>query len=328
MTIICRYCKKGNVSSASYCVNCGKVLNDANIKMVVPKKEFESLMNQKRVLEDTVRKFENLDESRVEQIQKLQKEINDISNDKQDSFYAVVLKSAGAAKLQVVKAVKESLGLGLKEAKDIVDSTIETPVLLKEKISKGAAEKIKSEIEAAGAIVELRSSDIHLQAGDTIYYDVFLINAGAAKLQVVKAVKESLGLGLKEAKDYVDEAPSILSKGISRSEAENLKKEIEAAGGTIEMRQHIDASLGYVLVKKLDYDNLITERRKIFENGYAPLGYHIEKDAQEPNLWMKKVKDVVNRNTSEVTIKKSEYDNLKKRANMSLWEKIKESWGG
>ena len=71
-----------------------------------------------------------------------------------------------------------------------------------------------------------------------------------------------------------------------------------------------------------------TERRKIFENGYAPLGYHIEKDAQEPNLWMKKVKDVVNRNTSEVTIKKSEYDNLKKRANMSLWEKIKESWGG
>ena len=80
MTIICRYCKKGNVSSASYCVNCGKVLNDANIKMVVPKKEFESLMNQKRVLEDTVRKFENLDESRVEQIQKLQKEINDIES--------------------------------------------------------------------------------------------------------------------------------------------------------------------------------------------------------------------------------------------------------
>ena len=43
---------------------------------------------------------------------------------------------------------------------------------------------------------------------------------------------------------------------------------------------------------------------------------------------MKKVKDVLNTNTPEITIKKSEYDNLKKRANMSLWDKLKESWGG
>ena len=44
MTIICRYCKKANVSSASYCVNCGKVLNDANIKMVVPKKDLKNVL--------------------------------------------------------------------------------------------------------------------------------------------------------------------------------------------------------------------------------------------------------------------------------------------
>ena len=278
-TIICRYCKKGNIASASYCVNCGKVLNDANIKMVVPKKEFESLMNQKRVLEDTVRKLEYLDESRIEQIRKLQK--NDAeNNNNQGPFYSVILKSAGTRKLLVVKVVHESLDLSLNEAKDIVDGTIKAPVLLKYTISKGEAERIKREIEEAGAIVELRCCDMQQQTGDTMYYDVFLISAGAAKLQVVKAVKESLGLGLKDAKDYVDEAPSILSKGISRSEAENIKKEIEAAGGTIEMRQHIDASLGYVLVKKFDYDNIISERRKIFENGYAPLGYHIEKDVQ------------------------------------------------
>lgn len=67
--------------------------------------------------------------------------------------FDVILKSAGAAKLQVVKVVKELTGLGLKEAKDICD---QAPKAVKEKISKGEAEKIKSELEAAGAEVELK----------------------------------------------------------------------------------------------------------------------------------------------------------------------------
>ena len=67
-------------------------------------------------------------------------------------------------------------------------------------------------------------------------FDVVLKEAGAAKLQVVKAVKEACGLGLKEAKDLVDGAPSTLKEGLSKDEAENLKKAIEDAGAVVELK--------------------------------------------------------------------------------------------
>ena len=67
-------------------------------------------------------------------------------------------------------------------------------------------------------------------------FDVVLKEAGAAKLQVVKAVKEACGLGLKEAKDLVDGAPSTLKEGLSKDEAENLKKAIEEAGAKVELK--------------------------------------------------------------------------------------------
>ena len=67
-------------------------------------------------------------------------------------------------------------------------------------------------------------------------FDVVLKEAVAAKLQVVKAVKEACGLGLKEAKDLVDGAPSTLKEGLSKDEAENLKKTIEAAGAVVELK--------------------------------------------------------------------------------------------
>ena len=67
-------------------------------------------------------------------------------------------------------------------------------------------------------------------------FDVILAEAGAAKLQVVKAVKEACGLGLKEAKDLVDGAPAKIKEGISKDEAENLKKAIEEAGAKIEIK--------------------------------------------------------------------------------------------
>ena len=67
-------------------------------------------------------------------------------------------------------------------------------------------------------------------------FDVILKSAGANKLQVVKAVKELTGLGLKEAKDLVDAAPSELKKGVSKDEAEALKKQLEEAGAEIELK--------------------------------------------------------------------------------------------
>lgn len=67
-------------------------------------------------------------------------------------------------------------------------------------------------------------------------FDVVLADAGANKLKVVKAVKEACGLGLKEAKDLVDGAPSTLKEGLSKDEAENLKKTIEAEGAKVELK--------------------------------------------------------------------------------------------
>ena len=67
-------------------------------------------------------------------------------------------------------------------------------------------------------------------------FDVILAEAGAAKLQVVKAVKEACGLGLKEAKDLVDGAPAKIREGLSKEEAENLKKAIEESGAKVELK--------------------------------------------------------------------------------------------
>ena len=66
-------------------------------------------------------------------------------------------------------------------------------------------------------------------------FDVVLKSAGASKLQVVKAVKESCGLGLKEAKDLVDGAPSKLKEGVAKEEAEALKKALEEVGAEVEL---------------------------------------------------------------------------------------------
>ena len=67
-------------------------------------------------------------------------------------------------------------------------------------------------------------------------FDVVLKSAGANKLQVVKKVKEVAGLGLKEAKDLVDGAPSVLKEGATKDEAEALKKELEEAGAEVELK--------------------------------------------------------------------------------------------
>ena len=67
-------------------------------------------------------------------------------------------------------------------------------------------------------------------------FDVVLAEVGAAKLQVVKAVKEACGLGLKEAKDLVDAAPAKIKEGLSKEEAENLKKAIEESGAKEELK--------------------------------------------------------------------------------------------
>ena len=67
-------------------------------------------------------------------------------------------------------------------------------------------------------------------------FDVELTSAGSAKVQVIKAVREATGLGLKEAKDLVDNAPSAIKEGVSEDEANELKAKLEEAGAVVTVK--------------------------------------------------------------------------------------------
>lgn len=67
-------------------------------------------------------------------------------------------------------------------------------------------------------------------------FNVVLVSAGAQKINVIKVVRAATGLGLKEAKDLVDGAPKTVKEGVSKEEAEKLKKELEDAGATVELK--------------------------------------------------------------------------------------------
>jgi len=102
------------------------------------------------------------------------------------------------------------------------------------------AEILKNEygIEPAAAAVAVAAGPAAAEAAveEKTSFDVILKSPGAAKLAVVKAVKELTGLGLKESKDLVDAAPSEIKKGITKDEAEALKKQLEEAGAEVELK--------------------------------------------------------------------------------------------
>ena len=120
-----------------------------------------------------------------------------------------------------IKAIAEELvNLTVKEVNELA-------TVLKEEygIEPAAAAVAVAAPAAAGAAA----------AEEKTSFDVIVKNAGAAKLQVVKAVKEACGVGLKEAKDLVDGIPSKLKEGVAKEEAEALKKALEEAGAEVEL---------------------------------------------------------------------------------------------
>lgn len=91
---------------------------------------------------------------------------------------------------------------------------------------------------AAAAVAVVGGGDAAAGAApaEKTEFDVILKSAGAAKLAVVKLVKELTGLGLKEAKAVVDEAPSAVKEGVSKDEAEAIKSQLEEAGAEVELK--------------------------------------------------------------------------------------------
>ena len=91
-------------------------------------------------------------------------------------------------------------------------------------------------IEPAAAAVVVSAGGGGDAAAAKTSFDVILVEAGAAKLGVVKVVKDLTGLGLKEAKDLVDGAPKPVKEGIAKEEAESIKKALEEAGAKVEVK--------------------------------------------------------------------------------------------
>ena len=103
------------------------------------------------------------------------------------------------------------------------------------------AQVLKEEygIEPAAAAVAVAAPAAASEAAaaeEKTSFDVVLKEVGANKLQVVKAVKEQTGLGLKEAKDIVDAAPATVKEGLDKAAAEALKKALEEVGATVELK--------------------------------------------------------------------------------------------
>lgn len=91
-------------------------------------------------------------------------------------------------------------------------------------------------IKPAAAAVAVAAGPAAAAVAEKTAFDVVLKSGGANKLQVVKVVKDATGLGLKEAKDLVDGAPKAVKEGISKEDAESLKKTLEEAGAEVEVK--------------------------------------------------------------------------------------------
>ena len=101
--------------------------------------------------------------------------------------------------------------------------------LLEEKWGVSAAAPVA--VAAAGGAVDAGDG-----AGEKTEFDVILANIGEKKINVIKEVRAITGLGLKEAKDLVESAPAAVKEGASKDEAEEIKKKLEEAGATVEVK--------------------------------------------------------------------------------------------
>lgn len=117
----------------------------------------------------------------------------------------------------IIEALKEKTIL---EVKELVD-------MMKEEfgVDPSAVAVAAAPAAAGGAAAEEKSE-----------FDVILKDAGAGKINVIKAVREITGLGLKEAKALVDGAPAPVKEGVSKADAEDIKGKLEAAGATVELK--------------------------------------------------------------------------------------------
>jgi len=120
---------------------------------------------------------------------------------------------------KVTKMVEEVKTLTVLELNELVKA-------LEEEFGVSAAAMVASGPAAGGAAA----------AEEKTEFDVMLMSFGEAKMNVIKAVKDLCGLGLKEAKEFVEAAPKAVKEGVSKAEAEELQKKLQEAGATVELK--------------------------------------------------------------------------------------------
>ena len=119
----------------------------------------------------------------------------------------------------IAKFVEEIKGLTVMELADLVHA-------IEEEFGVSAAAPVMVAGPAAGGAAAEEKSE----------FDVVLVDCGQTKMQVIKAVKEITGLGLKEAKDLVDNAPKPIKEAVSKADAEEIQKKLEDAGAKVELK--------------------------------------------------------------------------------------------
>lgn len=122
------------------------------------------------------------------------------------------------------------------DIKAIAEQLVNLTVIEVTELKNILKEEYGIEPAAAAVAVAAGAAGGEAAAEEKTAFDVILKSAGAAKLQVVKAVKEAMGVGLKDAKDLVDGAPSKLKEGVDKAEADHLKAALEEAGAEVEIQ--------------------------------------------------------------------------------------------
>ncbi|MVX57059.1 50S ribosomal protein L7/L12 [Parasutterella muris] len=119
---------------------------------------------------------------------------------------------------------------------EILDAIASMSVLEVSELIKMMEEKFGVSAAAAAVAVAAPGAAAAAPAEEKSEFDVVLTEIGANKVQVIKAVRELTGLGLKEAKDLVDGAPKTVKEGLAKTDAEEAKKKLEAAGAKVDLK--------------------------------------------------------------------------------------------
>ncbi len=118
---------------------------------------------------------------------------------------------------KIIKFVEDIKALSVLELKELVDA-------------------IQEEFGVTAAVAAAPAGAAAPAAAEKTEFDVILASFGDNKMGVIKAVKDILGLGLKESKEFVEAAPKAVKEGASKAEADELKEKLEAAGATVEIK--------------------------------------------------------------------------------------------